>query len=402
MKNLQRLFYLLFVGTVMVSCSSDDDGIGTDPDPSDFSKTYQLGSVEDPDISGIVIFTKNSDNSITADINLDGTPSDGVHPAHVHFNTAAESGDIAITLGTVDGATGLSSTTFTSLDDGTPISYEELIQFDGYVNVHLSSTVLDVIVAQGDIGQNELTGDSKVFDLGERDVAGISGTATFEERVNGEALATLQLENTPDGGMHPAHIHMNTAAEGGDIAFTFNPVDGTTGMSKTNVAELDDNSSFNYASVLEVDGYINVHLSADDLATIVAQGDIGQNELTGEIVTYDLMTVDVPGIDGIATFEERVNGTTLVTIALVGTVAGDEHPAHIHENDAQTGGDIIIGLNPVDGETGMSMTQVGTLDAGTAITYSEMLTIDGYINVHLSADELTTIVAQGDVGANAL
>jgi hypothetical protein len=31
--------------------------------------------------------------------------------------------------------------------------------------------------------------------------------------------------------------------------------------------------------LLDFDGYINVHLSADKLATLVAQGDIGQNDL---------------------------------------------------------------------------------------------------------------------------
>jgi hypothetical protein len=35
--------------------------------------------------------------------------------------------------------------------------------------------------------------------------------------VNGEALAIVRLKNTPAGGSHPGHIHMNTA-EGGGIA----------------------------------------------------------------------------------------------------------------------------------------------------------------------------------------
>lgn len=398
MKNFRKLFYLLFVGAILSSCSNDDDNIGTDP--TEETKTYELKSVSDPDISGVAVFTKNADNSVTIELDIDGTPSDGVHPAHIHYNTAAETGDIALTLGTVDGATGTSEITVNALDDGTPITYEELLDFDGYINVHLSSTTLETIVAQGDIGQNELTGDLKSYELDEVDVPGISGEITFEERVNGEALATISLENTTPGGELPAHIHIETAAETGGIIFTFNSVDGDTGMSVSNVAELDDGSTFLYADVLDVDGYVNVHLSDDDLDTIVAQSDIGQNELTGESVLYDLMPVDAPEISGTATFEERVNGTTLVTISLDGTVAGGIHPAHIHENDAQTGGDIIISLNPVDGASGESKSQVTSLDAGTAITYEELLVIDGYINVHSSIDDLETIIAQGNVGSN--
>jgi len=44
------------------------------------------------------------------------------------------------------------------------------------------------------------------------------------------------------------------------------------------VEMLDDETPFSYQDVLEVDGYINVHLSADDLATLVAQSNIGSNE----------------------------------------------------------------------------------------------------------------------------
>jgi hypothetical protein len=39
------------------------------------------------------------------------------------------------------------------------------------------------------------------------------------------------------------HIHMNTAVEGGGIAFTFKPVNGDTGISATNVSKLNDNTT---------------------------------------------------------------------------------------------------------------------------------------------------------------
>ncbi|QBA65671.1 CHRD domain-containing protein [Muriicola soli] len=195
-------------------------------------------------------------------------------------------------------------------------------------------------------------------------------------------------------------MHNNTAAEGGGIAFTFNPVIGDAGISKTNVAALDDGSAFGFADVLSFDGYINVHLSADDLATLVAQGDIGQNELTGESIAYDLAEKDVAGISGTALFEERVNGTTLVTIQLTGTPEGGSHPAHIHENDIATTGPIIVGLTSVNGDTGLSKTQVSELVGGAQVSYTDLLTANAYINVHLSNDDLATIVAQGNIGSN--
>ena len=82
------------------------------------------------------------------------------------------------------------------------------------------------------------------------------------------------------------------------------------------------------------------------------------------------------------------------------TPTNGSHPAHIHENDAATGGPIAFSFNPVDGNTGMSMTQVEVLDNNTPIYFDEILTFNGYINVHLSATQLSTIVAQGNIGSN--
>src|SRR5690606_35146539 len=135
---------------------------------------------------------------------------------------------------------------------------------------------LGTLVAQGDIGQNELTGTTVSFPLASVDVPNISGSIMFSKRVNGEALANIELTNTPEGGIHPAHIHMGSVENApGNIMLTFNPVNGDTGMSLTNVSELDNNTAFGYADVLTVDGYVNVHLSPDNLAVLVAQGNVG-------------------------------------------------------------------------------------------------------------------------------
>ncbi|EAQ49229.1 MULTISPECIES: CHRD domain-containing protein [Leeuwenhoekiella] len=372
------------------------------------TKDYELVTKDVPGISGTATFAERKSGAALVTVMLDGTPDGGMHPGHIHNNSAAETGGIAKTLTTLDGTTGMSVTHIEALNDGTEIGYAGLLDFDGYINFHLSGDDLATLVAQGDIGENELTGESKEYDLVTKDVPGISGTATFAERKSGAALVTVMLDGTPDGGMHPGHIHNNSAAETGGIAKTLTTLDGTTGMSVTHIEALNDGTEIGYEGLLDFDGYINFHLSADDLATLVAQGDIGQNELTGESMTYDLDTKDVPGISGTATFAERLSGETLVTLDIDGTPAGGMHPAHIHAGAvADAPGAILITLATVDGTSGMSQTNVsafnaedGTANGGDAITYDEMIAIDGYINVHLSADDLGTIVAQGNVGSN--
>ncbi|NNK39199.1 MAG: hypothetical protein HKP45_00930 [Winogradskyella sp.] len=281
MKRSLIFMMSLIVALFTFSCSTDDDNnVPQGPQATGNVKTYTLNSVADPSISGTATFIEFNDNSVTVELNIQNTPAGGVHPAHIHVNTAAEGGDIAVSLNSVDGNTGESSTNFSALDDGTAITYNQLLDFDGYINVHLSAQELSTIVAQGDIGQNELTGQTKTYTLEEKDVAGINGTAEFAERVNGTTLVTIALVGTPENGSHPAHIHENDAVTSGPIIVGLNPVDGATGISKTQVSELVGGASVTYDDLLTIDAYINVHLSIDELATIVAQGNIGSNEGT--------------------------------------------------------------------------------------------------------------------------
>lgn len=366
------------------------------------SQAYDLTSMSTDSISGTLLLQERQNGFTKATITLENTSEGNSHPAHIHQNTAAEGGPIAISFNPVDGGTGMSVTNIRSFDNGDAITYEQLLDYDGYVNVHQSADNLGTILSQGDIGQNDLTGNALTYNLDERAVEGISGTITFEERVNEEILATIMLEGTPEGGSHPAHIHENSYVEGGGIVLTFNPVNGNTGMSKTNITSFDDGGEISIAILEDYDGYVNVHLSAAELGTIVAQGDIGANELTGESVTYNLDERAVEGISGTATLYERQSGNALMVVDLEGTPDEGSHPSHIHANTAAEGGPIAISLTPINGTTGMSMTTIRQFDDGTPVTYGELLDYDGYINVHLSASALGTIVAQGDMGQNAL
>lgn len=393
-----KLCFLLLCALFITSC--DDDPTPMPPLTGD-QMMFNLMGVDNSGIMGTATFAMREDGATVVTLNLTGTTSGNSHPSHIHFNTAAEGGDIAVGLTPVDGATGESVTVVTQLENGTSISYEELVDFDGYINVHNSMDDLATLLSQGDIGQNALTGESYVYALGEKDVAGVSGTFSIFERRNGEALGIVALSGTMAGNEHPGHIHFNSAVEGGGIAYSFNPVNGASGMSVNNIAMLDDGTPITYAQLLDYDGYVNIHNSMADLATLLAQGDIGANELTGEMTAYELAEVDQAGTMGTITFMERKDGSTLSKIELMNTTPGDMHPAHIHENDAAEGGPILFTFNQVNGDTGMSMTNIEMLDNGIMISYTDLLGIDGYVNVHKSMSDLATLVAQGNIGINA-
>ena len=370
MKNLSKINALLVKALIALSvfafsCADDDDNGPTGPALTGNNEQYQLFSKSDPAVSGMVTFAERDDGVTVITINLSGTSAGGDHPSHIHFNTAAEGGTIAVDLVNVDGSTGISETEVNMLNDGTAISYSQLIDYDGYINVHLSSTDLGTLVAQGDIGQNELMGTFEEYPVNARSDPNISGVATVSERVNGESLLEITLEGTSDGGDHPSHIHANSAAVGGGILVDLTNVTGASGISATNISMLNDGTPITYTELIDIDGYINVHLSPSELSTIIGQGDIGQNALTENFKEYPLNSVSNPNISGIATFSERKNGSALVTIKLEGTSSDGDHPTHIHNNDLATGGGIAVDLTNVNGETGNSATSVTMLNDGT-------------------------------------
>lgn len=275
MKTLKYLL-IVFSITLFTNCSDDDS---SEQITSLTSEIFNIEAFEDSNIFGTIEYFKNSNSTITIEINLVGTESNQSYPAKIVFDTAADydatNTEVAINLVPIDGNSGKSRTTFSTLEDGTFISYEALLDFDGNIVINKSETS-QVIVTQSDIGQNILTTNTVSYPLSEVDVSDISGTITFTERVNGEALAEISLVGSPEGGVHPAHIHSGSVATApGAIAFTFNPV--ISKISKTNVAKLDDGSPFGYDDVLSVNGYVNVHLSATNLGIILAKGNIGAN-----------------------------------------------------------------------------------------------------------------------------
>ena len=168
---MKKLLVILILSTTLfAACSDDDEGtpappevnideivegiLDTLPNLTGNFETYMLNSVANPDINGKAIFAERTDNYSYVIISLDGTPSGGSHPAHIHNGMAPGPGDIAISLENVDGNTGISMTEVISDDAGANISYGALTSFDGYINVHLSDTELETLVAQGNIGAN--------------------------------------------------------------------------------------------------------------------------------------------------------------------------------------------------------------------------------------------------------
>jgi hypothetical protein len=121
------------------------------------------------------------------------------------------------------------------------------------------------------------TNVEKSYTLDPLSNSGVSGTVTFRKQNGQTTLVTIKLTGTQGGNSHPAHIHANSASMGGPIVLDFNPVDGATGTSETPVTKMNDGTAVTYEQLIAFNGHVNVHLSVAQIATMIAQGNIGSN-----------------------------------------------------------------------------------------------------------------------------
>lgn len=232
------------------------------------------------------------------------------------------------------------------------------------------------------------------FDLKTQDVLGVRGVVTFIE--TSSSLTTIRITLTgASSGTYPAGLYMNTIAEGGQMVQELNPVDAS-GSSSTAV------TSLTYSQLIAYNGFVKVVKSSTEPNIILAQGDIGGNVITDVSITYTLGTVGNFGVSGTALFQKRVNGNTLVTLTLSGTIAGEMYPATINLSSIETvgGGPVTATLSSVNGTTGKSFTTIRKLDGGLDITYDDWLVYNGYINVYQTAVGYDNIICQGNIGSS--
>jgi hypothetical protein len=132
--------------------------------------------------------------------------------------------------------------------------------------------------------------------------------------------------------------------------------------------------------------------------------DDAKSEFTGNESTYALAAGSQYNISGTATFREKVDGSTLITVELDGTSGNIQHPVHLHLGKiAVDGADIAALLTPVTGSTGKSETIITRLADDSQVSYAQLVALDACIKVHLAASgpDKDIILAGGNIGKAA-
>lgn len=106
-------------------------------------------------VNGTVTLKERTDGFTQVQINLTGTSGDAEHPVHLHLgDISTPDADIAAMLNHVVASSGISVTLLRELADETPVRYEDLLQLNACIKIHLSDSGpgRDVILAAGNIG----------------------------------------------------------------------------------------------------------------------------------------------------------------------------------------------------------------------------------------------------------
>jgi len=149
-----RLITLVFLTLAFFSCREKS------VQESEFTGreiTYQLLQTSDYSINGAVTFKERYDETTVVQIHLDGTEGDRYFPVHLHVgNIFLPDAEVAAFLTPVNAATGESETHLTYLGDESPITYQQLIDMDASIKIHLAAEGLDskVILVAGNVGSN--------------------------------------------------------------------------------------------------------------------------------------------------------------------------------------------------------------------------------------------------------
>jgi hypothetical protein len=269
-KTRKTITVLMMLTAVIIFLAGSGCKKDEETTPAAKTSTYNLKAKDVLGVSGTVTFTETSSTSTTITISLTNASAES-HPAQLVTKSAVETGSTVQVLTPVSAA-GKSSTVV-------PMTYAELIAYDGHINVLKSAAEPGVIIAQGDIGGNVITTTKKTYSLVTVGSSGVTGSALFEKRVNGSTLVTLTLTGVIDGDIYPATINIGSITTTGPVTKNLTAVNGTKKTSYTNIRTLDDvdQTPITYDQWMVYAGYINIYQTSVNTANIICHGNIGTN-----------------------------------------------------------------------------------------------------------------------------
>lgn len=150
---MNRIIVFLLVIIILTSCQ---DNAVNESEFTGREMVYALQPGSEYAISGTVTFKERKTQNTLVLLSLTGTEGGIKHPVHLHLgDISTPAAEISAVLNPVLGKTGKSETVLSQLADETSITYQNLIEMEASIKVHLaeSGPDRDIILAGGNIGE---------------------------------------------------------------------------------------------------------------------------------------------------------------------------------------------------------------------------------------------------------
>ena len=115
---------------------------------------------------------------------------------------------------------------------------------------------------------------SQIYQLRYVDDPSLLGKVIISENSDGSSNIRMELNGT-SSEIHPTFIYHNNLSQGGPVAITLDPCGCV--VSNTRVTNLDNGNKISFDELINFNGHLKVHRSANHMETILLQGEIGKN-----------------------------------------------------------------------------------------------------------------------------
>jgi hypothetical protein len=158
--DLNYIELLEFDGHVIIQMENDPGTVVAQADIGMNALTgrFQQFSLLEGDIagaSGIITVAERESGFSLITVEIEGGVPGKHHPVTLNFGPISSELDIAATLNPVDGSLGFAKTHLEKLDGNLQAPYHALVEFNGFTRVHLESSEMNTILAQGNIAYDE-------------------------------------------------------------------------------------------------------------------------------------------------------------------------------------------------------------------------------------------------------
>jgi len=123
---------------------------------TNINKSYPLSTVGTYGVTGNALLEKRLNGNTLMTITVTGLLEGNFYPATMNLGSIESigGGPVTLTLGYINGTTGIGYTNIKKLDSGVACTYDNLLVYDGYINIYQSIDASGIVICHGNIGSN--------------------------------------------------------------------------------------------------------------------------------------------------------------------------------------------------------------------------------------------------------